>query len=160
MVDTRRMDRLKDRYVAIGSGTLDVLVMGIGLIILVLFGISLLDLILQIIEMTQSGNIYEPLAVLGMVDTVILLLIMVEVFRDIIAYLNDLAILPIIIDIAILAVARNIITFRFGESISGTEALIQAGAYSILLVALVIVYYVVKIMEPREELQDETEQTI
>lgn len=111
---------------------------------LLLFVIGIFDLLIGLYQLIITGRFTEPIAVVELLDTVLLLLIIVEVHRTLLAYVRDEPVIRIVIGAAMIAVAREVISFRVGEYETVTAALAAAGAFSILLVALVVVYFVVR----------------
>ena len=123
------------------------LVLGAAYFTIVLFIIGLFDMILGLYELLSSGLFTDPNAVIELLDTVLLLLIIIEVHRTLIAYANDEPVLEIVVSTAIIAVARDVIGFRAESFGTGQEALSIAAASGVLLLALVLVYAAVKRIE-------------
>ncbi|MFC7058708.1 phosphate-starvation-inducible PsiE family protein [Halovenus salina] len=105
-----------------------------------LFAIGVGDLMLQILEAVQSGEITDPLVVIGFIDTGLLLLIIVEVYQTVLAYVEEdetRRIVRLVIYTGVIAMVRKAIIFRTGEYASTTDALFAAGSYAIIIFALV-----------------------
>lgn len=111
--------------------------------LLALFLIGLFDLGLGLYELIVTGEYTEPVAVVSLIDTVLLLLIVLEVHRTLIAYAADDPVLPIVVSAAIIAVARQIISFRVDDYTS-SAILPAALGLAALLIGLVIVFVVVR----------------
>jgi uncharacterized membrane protein (DUF373 family) len=114
-----------------------------------LFGIGVLDLTLQIVEAVQSGSITDPLIVIGFIDTGLLLLIIVEVYQTVLAYVeeNDTRrIVRLVIYTGVIAMVRKAIIFRTGEYGSPEGALFAAISYAIIIFALVALLYAERTM--------------
>jgi len=106
----------------------------------VLFGIGVVDLILQIITAVQNGSITNPERVIGFIDTGLLLLIIVEVYRTVIAYTQESDTQPIVrlvIYTGVIAMVRKVIIFRTSEYSGELEALYVAGSYTIIIAGLI-----------------------
>lgn len=114
---------------------------------LVLFLIGVFDLLLGLWDLFTSGEFTDPLAVVELLDTVLLLLIIVEVHRTLIAYARDEPVVQIVIGAAIIAISREIISFRIDDFETATDAFTAAGGFGILLIGLVIAYFVVQYIE-------------
>mgnify|MGYP000037576710 FL=1 len=112
--------------------------------LLALFLIGLFDLGLGLYELIVTGEYTDPVAVVSLIDTVLLLLIVLEVHRTLIAYAADDPVLPIVVSAAIIAVARQIISFRVDEFGSTENVLPAALGLATLLLGLVIVFIVVR----------------
>lgn len=126
------------------------LVLATAYFTLVLFLIGVFDLLLGLWSLLTSGAYTDPLAVVELLDTVLLLLIIVEVHRTLIAYARDEPVVRIVIGAAIIAIAREIISFRVDEFDTVVDALTAAGGFGILLVGLVTAYFVVRHTETRD----------
>lgn len=106
----------------------------------ILFAIGVVDLTLQILQAVQSGSITDPLVVIGFIDTGLLLLIIVEVYQTVLAYVeeNDTRrIVQLVIYTGVIAMVRKAIIFRTGEYASQTDALMAASSYAVIMFALV-----------------------
>lgn len=122
---------------------MDWLVLATAYVLLILFLVGVFDILIGLYELFTTGRFTEPVALVRLLDTVLLLLIIVEVHRTLLAYVRDEPVIRIVIGAAMIAVARNIISFRFDDFSSADEALVAAGAFALLLVVLVLAYYVV-----------------
>jgi uncharacterized membrane protein (DUF373 family) len=81
------------------------------------------------------------------VCTVLLLLILVEVHRTLIAYARNEPVVQTVVGAAIIAIAREIISFRIRDFETPGDALTAAGGFGILLIGLVVAYFVVRYTE-------------
>jgi uncharacterized membrane protein (DUF373 family) len=106
----------------------------------VLFAIGVIDLMLQIIDAVRTGRITDPLVVIGFIDTGLLLLIIVEVYQTVLAYVRESdtrRIVRLVIYTGVIAMVRKAIIFRTGEYPSVEDALFAAAAYTIIILGLV-----------------------
>jgi uncharacterized membrane protein (DUF373 family) len=106
----------------------------------VLFAIGVVDLTLQIGTAMRNGTITDPLVVIGFIDTGLLLLIIVEVYQTVVAYTQESdtrQIVRLVIYTGVIAMVRKVIIFRTGEYPTETDALLAAGAYTMIIFALV-----------------------
>jgi uncharacterized membrane protein (DUF373 family) len=109
-----------------------------------LFAIGVVDLTLQIAAAVESGGITDPLVVIGFIDTGLLLLIIVEVYQTVLAYVEEnetRRIVQLVIYTGVIAMVRKAIIFRTGEYASLDDAILAAGAYAIIIFALVALLY-------------------
>jgi uncharacterized membrane protein (DUF373 family) len=116
-----------------------------ALVLVVLFAIGVFDLALQIYGEIQSGDISDPLVVIGFIDTALLLFIIVEVYNTVIAYARSdstARILRLVIFTGVIALVRKAIVFRTGEYATATEAFLVAGSYGLLTVTLALLLFV------------------
>jgi len=144
------MDDDFGRYVIPSERLMRILEVVAAYIIVGLFALGLFDFIVQIVELTLAGQLRDPTAVVSLIDTVLLLFIIVEIFRTVVAYSREESVVRIVIVAAIIAVSRKIISFRPGDD-PGTSELVFAAAFTLLLIALVIALYVVRTTETADE---------
>ncbi|PSP99398.1 hypothetical protein BRC89_04430 [Halobacteriales archaeon QS_4_70_19] len=110
-----------------------------------LFAVGVVDLALQIFQSVQSGAITDPLVVIGFIDTGLLLLIIVEVYQTVLAYVKEddtRRIVRLVIYTGVIAMVRKAIIFRTGEYGSEMQALTAASAYTILILGLIGLLFV------------------
>ena len=117
------------------------LVLGAAYFLLVLFVIGLFDMLLSLYELFVTGRFTDPIAVVDLLDTVLLLLIIVEVHRTLIAYAREEPVLRIVVSAGIIAVSREVISFRVADYSGGDEALSVALAFAVLILTLVLGYF-------------------
>lgn len=126
--------------------------LSVAYILLVLFGVAVFDLGLKLYTYFVTGQIFQASNVIGVLETALLLFIIVEVFRTSVAHIEGLSVLPLVIDVALIGVARSLITYRVDAYESTSNALMAAGSYSIILLILVIAFYVIH-RQKRKRLQ-------
>jgi len=127
------------------DGVVNIIEVAAGALFALLFAIGVFDLGLQIAEATFSGTITDPNTVIGFIDVGLLLLIIVEVYQTVVAYIreNDTRrIVRLVIYTGVIAVVRKVIIFRTSEYSTTEDALIVAAAYGILTLGLVALLYV------------------
>lgn len=112
--------------------------------LILLFAIGIFDLVVEIYTGIVSADFAEPIALIGIIDTVLLLLIILEVHRTLVALVRNDPVVRIIISVAIIAVARQIISFRIQEFGAGIEAAVAAGSLVGLLLATIIGYVLIQ----------------
>jgi uncharacterized membrane protein (DUF373 family) len=113
-----------------------------------LFAIGVIDLVLQILESVRSGTITDPLVVISFIDTGLLLLIIVEVYQTVLAYVeqnNTRKIVRLVIYTGVIAMVRKAIIFRAGEYATLEDALLAAGSYAVIIFSLVALLFVEQI---------------
>lgn len=142
-------DRLR-RLAEFSERAMNYLQLAVAYILLILFAFAVVDLALMLSEFFVSGAIFDPSSVITILETALLLFLIVEVFRTSVAHLEGLAVLPLVVDVAIIGVVRSLITYRVEAYATNIEALIAGGAYSLILLVLVVAFYVVHRQERRE----------
>ncbi|GGL29009.1 hypothetical protein GCM10009037_10920 [Halarchaeum grantii] len=109
-----------------------------------LFAVGVFDFLLQIVDLVRTGEIAQTDAIIGLIDEILLLFIIVEIFQTVVAYAQEKSVIRIVIAAGLIAVARKIISFHAGDYASATEAAVSAAGYAGLLLALVAALYVVQ----------------
>lgn len=129
-----------DRY----SRFLDRFVGGVELVaatvFAILFAVGVVDLVLQIVGAVRTGEITDPLVVIGFIDTGLLLLIIVEVYQTVLAYVDEndtRRIVGLVIYTGVIAMVRKAIIFRTDEYATVQDALLAATAYGVIILSLV-----------------------
>jgi len=116
-----------------------------------LFGIGVVDLALQIVESVPTGEITDPNVVIGFIETGLLLLIIVEVYETVVAYIEQSdtrRIVRLVIYTGVIAMVRKVIIFRTSEYATTQDALFAAIAYTIVILGLVALLYVERSVGP------------
>ena len=140
--------RLTEAYVSLLERFIDGLLLTAATIFLLLFAIGVVDLALQILQSVQSGTITNPLVVVGFIDTGLLLLIIVEVYETVLAYIHESEtrrIVQLIIYTGVIAMVRKVIIFRTGEYSTAQDALLASVAYTIIIFGLVGLLFVERV---------------
>ncbi|WP_435100712.1 phosphate-starvation-inducible PsiE family protein [Halarchaeum sp. P4] len=109
-----------------------------------LFAVGVFDFLLQIVALVRSGAIAQTEAIINLIDEILLLFIIVEIFQTVVAYAQERSVIRIVIAAGLIAVARKIISFHSGDYAGSTDATIAATGYAVLLLALVAALYVVQ----------------
>ena len=117
------------------------LVLGAAYFLLLLFLLGVFDLFVSLYLLLVAGNFTDPAEVVALLDSVLLLLIIVEVHRTLVAYARGQAVLRIVVSAAIIAVSRRVISFRLEDYADGNDALLAAVALGVLVLALTIGYF-------------------
>lgn len=105
-----------------------------------LFAVGVGDLAFQIIQAIRSGDITDPLVVIGFIDTGLLLLIIVEVYQTVVAYTQESdtrKIVRLVIYTGVIAMVRKVIIFRTGEYASTQDAALVALSYTVIIIGLI-----------------------
>ena len=141
----RWLDAWIDRTASRIEDFINVVELAAAAIFALLFAIGVVDLALQIVETASNGNITDPLAVIDIIDTGLLLLIIVEVYQTVIAYTRrseTRLIVRLIVYTGIIAMVRKVIIFRTGEYATTLDAFLAAAAYTLALLGLGVVLVV------------------
>jgi len=110
-----------------------------------LFGIGVVDLAIQIAEAVPTGAITDPSVVIGFIETGLLLLIIVEVYETVVAYIEQSdtrRIVRLVIYTGVIAMVRKVIIFRTTEYATTQDALFAAVSYTIIILGLVALLFV------------------
>ena len=146
---------LSDRYSNLVGRFVHGVELAAATVFAVLFGVGVVDLTLQILDAVRTGSITDPLVVIGFIDTGLLLLIIVEVYQTVLAYVeeNDTRrIVQLVIYTGVIAMVRKAIIFRTGEYATLEDALLAAGSYAIIIFALVALLFAERVFGDRAPL--------
>jgi len=135
---------LAERYSLVISRFVHGVELAAATVFAVLFAVGVVDLTLQIFGAVRSGSITDPLVVIGFIDTGLLLLIIVEVYQTVLAYVEEnetRRIVQLVIYTGVIAMVRKAIIFRTGEYATLEDALLAAGSYAIIIFALVALLF-------------------
>lgn len=114
-------------------------------IVVILFAVGVVDLAIAIFQSYQSGRITEVTTVIEFIEFVLLLFILVEAYRTIIAYAESKQagyILTLVIYAGVIAVIRKIIVHRPTEYANIIDAMFVSIGYAVLLISLGIMLYI------------------
>ncbi|RRJ29579.1 phosphate-starvation-inducible PsiE family protein [Halocatena pleomorpha] len=115
-----------------------------------LFAIGVFDLARQIIQATLTGRIAKPLVVIGFLDIGLLLLVIIEVYQTVIAYMKGSEtreIVRLVIYAGVIAMVRKSIIFRTGAYATTQNALFAAAAYTVIILGLVGLLHAERVTE-------------
>ena len=154
------LDKAKSNYIYFVGIFLDLFLMILGLSLLVLLAVIMATGIQDIFNIFTNIADFEVVDALNVVDSLLLGLIVLEVFRNISAYLKGLSAVPVAINVGLLAVTRQIVLHRPDNFGSETSYLLVGTTYVVMLGMLLAAYYVTIVAKPREEVQQKTEQVI
>ncbi|MFB6182512.1 MAG: phosphate-starvation-inducible PsiE family protein [Candidatus Nanohaloarchaea archaeon] len=160
--DTTRFENMLARK---ADRLMDILQLTVVYLLVILFSMGVIDLGIKLYTFIASGKVLNATRVVSLLDTVLLLFLIVEVFRTTVAHLEDMKVLPLVIDIAIIGVARSLITFRVAAYKTTSDAFMAALSYSVVLLVLIGGFYIVHRQErkpldphPHKGEEDESEE--
>lgn len=144
MAEPAIVTQLSERYTVLVNGFVRAVELAAATVFAVLFAIGVIDLTLQILGAVQNGNITDPLVVIGFIDTGLLLLIIVEVYQTVLAYVEESdtrRIVRLVIYTGVIAMVRKAIIFRTGEYGTTSDAMLAASSYAVIIFALVALLF-------------------
>ncbi|MEF8786076.1 MAG: phosphate-starvation-inducible PsiE family protein [Haloarculaceae archaeon] len=134
-----------DEFATLMDNFVNLVELGAAALFALLFAVGVVDLALIIGEAALEGNITNPQVVIGLIDVGLLLLIIVEVYQTVVAYIRESdtrRIVRLVIYTGVIALVRKVIIFRTEEYATYQDALFVAVAYTILTLGLVALLYV------------------
>lgn len=144
-------EELIQRLVGVSEVGIELLEVATAVVLVGLLLIGVFDLVVRIVESIISGEAAEIENVVAFIDTVLLLLIIAEVFRTVIAFAREQSVVRVIVDAALVAVARKIISFRPDTYASSQEALVSAVVIAVLFLTVIIGFFVIRRTLPDPE---------
>ena len=137
----------------------EVLQSALAALLVALLALGVFDIAFIIAQPFLEGNVTQPGQIIAVitssVDTILYLLIVVELYHTIIAYVEDRDVIRAVIHAGLIAVARNIITLKSSDFQSMDALMRAAGSYAILLLVFLVGFYVLHRTDPREDPEDE-----
>ena len=129
-------------------------------LLVALLALGVFDIALIVAQPFLNGNVTKPgeisAIITSSVDTILYLLIVVELYHTIIAYVENRDVIRAVVHAGLIAVARKIITIKPDE-FQNMDALLNAAAsYSLLLLVFFVGFYVLHRTEPRTDPEDES----
>jgi uncharacterized membrane protein (DUF373 family) len=144
MAEPAFVTELSEKYTILVNGFVRGVELAAATVFALLFAIGVIDLTLQILGAVQSGDITDPLVVIGFIDTGLLLLIIVEVYQTVLAYVEESdtrRIVRLVIYTGVIAMVRKAIIFRTGEYGTPSDAMFAASSYAVIIFALVALLF-------------------
>ena len=139
------MDVSTDRAVSASQGVMRIAQVAAAYLLVALFVAGVADIGLRAVRFTLSGRIANPRAIIGLLDGVLLLFVIVELYQTVVAYSErseEIAVVRTAIFAGIIAMIRKAILFRTGDYRTPLDALAAASAYMIVLLGLSVVLFV------------------
>lgn len=124
-----------------------------ALVLIIVFCIGVVDICIAIYNLFKSGQIVNTSSLFSLIDKFLILFIIVELYKTVIAYAEGSEIeriVEIVLLTAIIAVARKIVIFRTGEFTSYVDALQAALSYLAISVSLAALYYTIRAMKEKD----------
>lgn len=135
LAETERMDDI-----------IEVLQFLLALIFVFVFAIGIVALVVQIASVLLDWRNVNPSTVIALISTVVdivlYLFIVVELYRTIIAYVEGKNVVAAVIHAGLIAVTRQIITFK-PASYEPVEGFIVAGSHAVVLAVLFLGFWIV-----------------
>jgi uncharacterized membrane protein (DUF373 family) len=111
----------------------------IAYLLLLLLFVGLVDLLLVGASLVRSGAIADPTTLFELLNVVLLLFVIIEVYQTVLAYAREKdvqEVVRLIIIAGAVAIVRKVIVYQTSSYASISEALTAAIAYAVLLVGL------------------------
>ena len=119
----------------------------VAALLVILFSLGVVNFAILIATSIVEGGILDLDNVLGVIlssiDIVLYLFIIVELYKTIIAYVEAKNVVLAVIHAGLIAVVRQVITFKPGDAADPTQAFFEAGTHALLLLVLLAGFYIV-----------------
>jgi uncharacterized membrane protein (DUF373 family) len=120
---------------------------GIALFLVVVLLVGVINLVATFTQAALAVELLGYKNATGLISTtidiVLYLFIVIELYRTIIAYVEAQSVVRAVVHAGIIAVIRQIITFKPAEMGNSQDALLIAGIYLLLLVGLFVGFFLV-----------------
>jgi uncharacterized membrane protein (DUF373 family) len=101
--------------------------------------IGAVDVIIQMVRLFGADGIITPDGITRVLDTVLVVFIVVELFNIALAYLQRRNVIPIVLEAGLVAVVRKLVVFE-----SGGAVLEKAAALAMLILAVGITWFLLR----------------
>lgn len=129
------------------EGIVTVLQTVVAGVLVLLLAVGVLNLGVLVVSSAASGEIVDLASFLGLIvssiDVVLYLFVVVELYKTIIAYVRAESVVIAVIHAGLIAVVRQIITFKPEDAGGPSEAILVAATNAALLLALLVGFVVV-----------------
>lgn len=120
---------------------------GIALFLVLVLVLGVVNLVATFVQAAVSVELLGYKNSIGLISTtidiVLYLFIVIELYRTIIAYVEAESVVRAVVHAGLIAVIRQIITFKPGTLESPEAALLTAGVYVLLLLGLLVGFFLV-----------------
>ncbi len=128
-------------------------------LLVALLALGVFDIAYIVAKPFIEGNVTSPgqitKVITSSVDTILYLLIVVELYHTIIAYVEDRDVIRAVIHAGLIAVARKIITLKPSDFETVDALMRAAGSYALLLLVFLVGFYLLHQTEPRTDPEDD-----
>ena len=135
-----------DTPIAVSGSLMRVAELVAAYLLVGLFVVGLIDFGFLALSFLRTGRATDPQALLELIDIVLLLFIVAEIYRTVIAYVEsegEVGVVRATVYAGIIALVRKAITFQIDGYPTTADAAIAAGSYAVLLLGLGITLWVV-----------------
>jgi uncharacterized membrane protein (DUF373 family) len=134
------LDTVMYTSVVVIEGFVAVLLVGLA-------GWGAVSLVASIWTLVSGGVAFHLANYVAVLDVALMIFIIVELFRIAVAYLKHEDVIPTVLEAALVAVARKLVTFD--THLAGGEVLMKAAGLALLLLAVAVTWYLLAKRNPR-----------
>jgi uncharacterized membrane protein (DUF373 family) len=134
------LDTVMYTAVVVIEGFVAVLLVGLA-------GWGAVSLVSSIWTLVSGGVAFHLDRYVAVLDVALMIFIIVELFRIAVAYLKHEDVIPTVLEAALVAVARKLVTFD--THLVGAEVLMKAAGLALLLLAVAVTWYLLAKRNPR-----------
>ncbi|MDZ4654619.1 MAG: phosphate-starvation-inducible PsiE family protein [Coriobacteriia bacterium] len=113
--------------------------MAVATLLVIMAVIGTVDVVIQLVRLFSAEGFLTPEGITRVLDTVLVVFIVVELFNIALAYLQRRNVIPIVLEAGLVAVVRKLVVFE-----SGTAVLEKAAALSMLILAVGITWFLLR----------------
>lgn len=108
-------------------------------LLVIMAAIGAVDVVIQMVKLFGSEGFLTPEAITRVLDTVLVVFIVVELFNIALAYLQRRNVIPVVLEAGLVAVVRKLVVFE-----GGAATLEKAAALSMMILAVGITWYLLR----------------
>lgn len=111
----------------------------VGMLLVVMAVIGTIDVVIQMVRLFDAEGFLTPEGITRVLDTVLVVFIVVELFNIALAYLQRRNVVPIVLEAGLVAVVRKLVVFE-----SSGAYLEKAAALAMLILAVGVTWYLLR----------------
>lgn len=136
-----RVSKTAARVVTVSSRLVVWLEAVVATVLVVIIALGVVALVMQLYSEAVNGEaFFGPGSILRLLDLVLIIFIVVELFNIAVAYMQHRSVVPTVLEAALVAVARKVVVSEIGTG----AALSEAAGLAIMLLTIAVAWYLLR----------------
>jgi uncharacterized membrane protein (DUF373 family) len=114
----------------------------VAVLLVVMTAMGVLGLVMLMLDTVKAGGALKAENYLVLVDATLIVFIVVELFRIAVSYMRHEAVVPTVMEAALVAVARKFVIFD--PTVDGMQLLLKGVGLSVLLLAVALAWWLLR----------------
>lgn len=120
----------------------DVLERGIAILLVVMAALGIVDLVVEMYDAVTDTGFLTPEAIVNVLDSVLIVFIVLELFSIALAYLERRNIIGTVMEAGLVAVVRKLVIFE--TNAAPEYVLMKGAALSLLIISVGVTWYLLR----------------